>query len=60
MHCPHCKKELTSEQVASLLGSITSKAKKISSAENGKLGGRPKKVKKDTTKKTYRKRGKRK
>ena len=47
MHCPHCKKELTSEQVASLLGSITSKDKKISSAENGKLGGRPKKVKKE-------------
>ena len=38
MICPHCKKELTPEQVASLLGSITSKAKKISSAKNGKLG----------------------
>ena len=50
-NCPHCKKELTPEQVASLLGSMTSKAKKISSAENGKLGGRPKKSKKIPTKK---------
>jgi hypothetical protein len=31
---------------------MTSKAKKISSAENGKLGGRPKKSKKIPTKKT--------
>ena len=51
MICPHCKKELTPEQVASLLGSITSKAKKISSANNGKLGGRPKKSKKLSAKK---------
>lgn len=41
MICPHCKKELTPEQVASLLGSITSKAKKVSSAINGKNGGKP-------------------
>jgi hypothetical protein len=34
------------------LGSITSKAKKASSAENGKLGGRPKKSKKMPTKKS--------
>jgi len=51
-NCPHCKKELTPKQVASLLGSMTSKAKKISSAENGKLGGRPKKSKKIPTKKS--------
>ena len=49
--CPHCKKQLTPNQIASLLGSITSRAKKISSAENGKLGGRPKKLK-DTDKKS--------
>jgi hypothetical protein len=41
-NCPHCKKELTSEQIASLFGSITSKAKKISSANNGFFGGKPK------------------
>lgn len=51
-NCPYCHKELTSEQVASLLGSITSKAKKVSSAKNGKLGGRPKKSKKVPTKKS--------
>lgn len=41
VNCPHCKKELTPEQVGSLLGSITSKAKKASSADNGKFGGKP-------------------
>lgn len=51
-NCPHCKKKLTPEQVASLLGSITSKAKKVSSAKNGMLGGRPKKPKKIPTKKS--------
>jgi hypothetical protein len=40
-NCPHCKKELTPEQVASLLGSIRSKKKSKKSALNGKKGGRP-------------------
>lgn len=40
-NCPHCKKELTPVQVASLLGSITSDVKKITSAANGKHGGKP-------------------
>jgi|JI9StandDraft_2_1071091.scaffolds.fasta_scaffold1152751_2 hypothetical protein len=41
MICPNCKKELTPEQVASLLGSIRSKKKSKKSALNGKKGGRP-------------------
>jgi len=39
-NCPHSKKELTSEQVASLLGSIKSPLKSEKSAANGKKGGR--------------------
>ncbi len=45
--CPHCEKTLTPEQIRALWGayngSKTSDAKKKSSSENGKKGGRPRK-----------------
>jgi len=46
------KTEMALNNSGKYLGSITSKAKKASSAENGKLGGRPKKSKKMPTKKS--------
>ena len=45
MKCPHCKKDISNEEVAAHLGSITSEKKKLASRLNGKLGGRPKKIK---------------
>ena len=42
INCPHCNAELTPTEVARLLGSIRSEKKSKTSAENGKLGGRPK------------------
>jgi hypothetical protein len=45
MTCPHCKKELSREEVARLFAQITSEAKMAASRENGKKGGRPKKEK---------------
>ena len=42
MKCPKCKTEINP---AAMLGSIKSPAKAKSSRENGKLGGRPKKMK---------------
>ena len=41
MNCPHCGKRISRKQLASGLGKIKSEAKAKSSAENGKLGGRP-------------------
>ena len=42
MKCPHCKRDIN---VGRLLGKIKSPAKSAASRANGKLGGRPKKVK---------------
>ena len=40
--CPHCGNRINP---ASILGGVKTKAKAKSSRENGKLGGRPKKLK---------------
>ena len=53
MTCPHCgteiPKELVEKEAASTIGrlggSAKTEAKKKASAENGKLGGRPRKPK---------------
>jgi len=45
MKCPHCGKTITASTLAKNLGARKSEAKAKSSAENGKLGGRPKKEK---------------
>jgi hypothetical protein len=44
MNCPKCGEpiRLTRKQAAQALGSIKSELKAKTSAENGKLGGRPK------------------
>jgi len=48
--CPHCGKEIEAAKIhswkAKQVGSATSEKKAISSAENGKLGGRPTKYQK--------------
>lgn len=46
MECRHVLATMGEASPAAALGSITSVAKKKSSAENGKLGGRPRKEKK--------------
>ena len=47
MECPHCKQEISTAVLAAQMGreggSRASAAKKLSSRENGRLGGRPKK-----------------
>lgn len=43
MKCPHCGKTITASTLAKNLGARKSEAKAKASAENGRLGGRPKK-----------------
>lgn len=45
MICPHCGKRISKKQAASAMGKSKSEAKQNAARENGKLGGRPKKVK---------------
>lgn len=44
MKCPHCGKEIKVEDAAKALGSTKTKKKAAASRENGKKGGRPRKV----------------
>jgi hypothetical protein len=44
MKCPHCGKTITASTLAKNLGSRKSERKAKSSANNGKLGGRPRKA----------------
>lgn len=45
MNCPHCGKEITASDAAKVLRSIPSAARSEAARRNGKLGGRPKKIK---------------
>jgi hypothetical protein len=61
MKCPHCKKDISEKEIASHLGArggaVGGKAtgatekQKEASRLNGKLGGRPKKIKKEDSSK---------
>jgi hypothetical protein len=46
MQCPHCREEIADELLAHHLaakgGASKSEAKRLASARNGRLGGRPK------------------
>lgn len=48
MNCPHCKKpiKLTPHDAAQIMGSVKKPSEKLKSAarENGKKGGRPRKI----------------
>lgn len=41
MKCPHCGKSISRRKAAAALGAVKSELKAKTSAENGKLGGRP-------------------
>jgi hypothetical protein len=63
MKCPHCKKDISEKEIAKHLGSRGGKAggraggkvknekRAAASRLNGKLGGRPKKIKKEDSSK---------
>lgn len=47
MNCPHCKKKIKTNLAAVALGKIKSEKKAQAARENGKKGGRPKKIKEE-------------
>ena len=47
MICPHCKKKIKTNLAAVALGKIKSEKKSEAARENGKKGGRPRKVKEE-------------
>lgn len=47
--CPSCGAEVPASMFHKMLGHRTSELKKQSSRENGKLGGRPKKTKNESS-----------
>jgi hypothetical protein len=59
MKCPHCKNDISETEIQAHMGKMlgesnkgkTSGKRKLASRLNGKLGGRPKKIKKEDSSK---------